>query len=225
MAARNATGAIPIVMVTTGDPVTGRLVASLARPAGNITGLTALGQELGGKRLEVLGEAVPKVSLVAILSNPENPDTDLSLQGAEVSARALGVRLRVQEVRIPTEFEKAFEAITREGAGALMVLPDPMFVDQRERIVALTAKRRLPAMYAHREFFDVGGLMFYGASLADMWRRAASYVDKILKGANPAKIPVEQAKKFELLINLKTAKQIGLMIPPTVLARADKVIK
>ena len=225
MAARNATGAIPIVMVTTGDPVTGRLVASLARPGGNITGLTALGQELGGKRLEVLGEAVPKASLVAILSNPENPDTDLSLQGVEVSARALGVRLRVQEVRIPTEFEKAFEAITREGAGALMVLPDPMFVDQRERIVALTAKRRLPAMYAHREFFDVGGLMFYGASLADMWRRAASYVDKILKGANPAKIPVEQAKKFELLINLKTAKQIGLTIPQAVLYRADKVIK
>jgi putative tryptophan/tyrosine transport system substrate-binding protein len=225
MAARNATGAIPIVMVTTGDPVAGRLVASLAHPGGNITGLTALGQELGGKRLEVLGEAVPKASLVAILSNPENPDTDLSLQGAEVSARALGVRIRVQEVRVPTEFEKAFEAITREGAGALMVLPDPMFVDQRERIVALTAKRRLPAMYAHREFFDVGGLMFYGASLADMWRRAASYVDKILKGANPAKIPVEQAKKFELLINLKTAKEIDLKIPQSVLYRADRVIK
>jgi ABC-type uncharacterized transport system substrate-binding protein len=225
MAARNATGSIPIVMVTTGDPVAGRLVASLARPGGNITGLTALGQELGGKRLEVLREAVPKASLVAILSNPENPDTELSLKGAQVVARALGVRLRVQEVRVPTEFEKAFEAITREGAGALMVLPDPMFVSQRERIVALAAKKRLPAMYAHREFFDVGGLMFYGASLADMWRRAAIYVDKILKGAKPSELPVEQAKKFELLINLKTAKQIGLTIPPNVLARADRVIK
>jgi putative ABC transport system substrate-binding protein len=225
MAARNATGAIPIVMVTTGDPVAGRLVASLARPGGNITGLTALGQELSGKRLEVLKEAVPKASLVAILSNPENPDTDLSLKGAQVAARALGVRLRVQEVRVPTEFDKAFEAITREGAAALMVLPDPMFVSQRERIVALTAKRRLPAMYAHREFFDVGGLMFYGASLADMWRRAAAYVDKILKGAKPADLPVEQPTKFEFVINLKTAKQIGLTIQPNVLARADRVIR
>ena len=225
MAAKNATGAIPIVMVTTGDPVASGLVASLARPGGNITGLTALGQELSGKRLEVLKETVPKVSRVAVLSNPANPDSGLSLKGMEVAARGLGVQLRVQEVRDPTEFEKGFEAITREGARALMVLPDPMFVSQGERIVALSAKSRLPSMYAHREFVDAGGLMFYGASLADMWRRAATYVDKILKGAKPADLPVEQPKKFEFVINLKAAKQIGLTIPPNLLARADWVIR
>ena len=225
MAAKNATSAIPIIMVTTGDPVAGGLVASLARPGGNITGVTALGQELGGKRLEVLKEAVPKVSRVAVLSNPENPDSGLSLKGIEVAAQALAVQLRVQNVRDPTEFEKAFESINREGATALMVLPDPMFVSQRGQIVALSAKSRLPAMYAHMEFMDAGGLMFYGAGLADMWWRAATYVDKILKGAKPANLPVEQPKKFELVINLKTAQQIGLTIPPNVLARADRVIK
>ena len=225
IAVRNITGAIPIVMVTTGDPVAGGLVASLARPGGNITGLTALGQELSGKRLELLKEAVPKVSRVAVLSNPTNPDSGLSLKGMEVAARALGVQFRVQEVRDPTEFEKAFDAATREGARALMVLPDPMFVSQAGRIVELSAKSRLPAIYAHREFVDAGGLMFYGASLADMWRRAATYVDKILKGRKPADLPVEQPKKFEFIINLKAAKQIGLTIPPNVLVRADKVIK
>ena len=201
------------------------MVASLAHPGGNITGVTALGQELGGKRLEVLKEAVPKVSRVAVLSNPENPDSGLSLKGIEVAAQALAVQLRVQNVRDPTEFEKAFESINREGATALMVLPDPMFVSQRGQIVALSAKSRLPAMYAHMEFMDAGGLMFYGAGLADMWWRAATYVDKILKGAKPANLPVEQPKKFELVINLKTAQQIGLTIPPNVLARADRVIK
>jgi putative ABC transport system substrate-binding protein len=225
MATKKATDAIPIVMVTTGDPVASGLVVSLARPGGNITGLTALGQELGGKRLEVLKEAIPKVSRVAILSNPVNPDTRLSLQGVEIAARALGVQLRVQEVRDPTEFEKALEAITRGGAEALMVLADPMFISQRGRIVALSAKSRLPAMYAHTEYMDAGGLMFYGASLADMWRRAATYVDKILKGAKPSDLPVEQPTKFELIINLKAAKQIGLTIPPNVLARADRIIK
>jgi len=225
MAAKNATGAIPIVIVTTGDPVASGLIDSLARPGGNITGLTALGQELGGKRLEVLKEAVPKVSRVAVLSNPANPDSGLSLKGIEVGARALGVQLRVQEVRDPTEFEKAFEAMTREGARALMVLPDPMFVSQAERIVTLSAKSRLPAMDAHREFVDAGGLMFYGASLADMWRRAATYVDKILKGAKLADLPVQQPAKFEFVINLKAGKQIGLTIPQRVLTRADKVIR
>ena len=225
IAVKNTTSAIPIVMVTTGDPVAGGLVASLARPGGNITGLTALGQELSGKRLEVLKEAVPKVSRVAVLSNPTNPDSGLSLKGVEVAARALGVQFRVQEVRDPTGFDKAFETITRQGARALMVLPDPMFVSQRGRIVALSAKSRLPAMYAHREFVDAGGLMFYGASLADMWRRAATYVDKILKGTKPADLPVEQPKKFEFIINLKAAKQIGLTIPQWTLTKADKVIK
>ena len=160
IAVKNTTGAIPIVMVTTGDPVAGGLVGSLARPGGNITGLTALGQELSGKRLEVLKEAVPKGSRVAVLSNPTNPDSELSLKGMEVAARALGVQIRVQEVRDPTEFDKAFEATIRVGARALMVLPDPMFVSQAGRIVALSAKSRLPTMYAHREFVDAGGLMF-----------------------------------------------------------------
>ena len=225
IAVKNTTGAIPIVMVTTGDPVAGGLVASLARPGGNITGLTALGQELSGKRLELLKEAVPKVSRVAVLSNPTNPDSGMSLKGMELAARALGVQFRVQEVHDPAELNKAFQATTREGARALMVLPDAMFVSQRERIVTLSAKSRLPAMYPHGEFVDAGGLMFYGASLADMWRRAATYVDKILKGAKPADLPVEQPKKFEFIINLKAAKQIGLTIPPNVLVRADRVIK
>jgi putative tryptophan/tyrosine transport system substrate-binding protein len=225
IAVKNTTGAIPIVMVTTGDPVAGGLVASLARPGGNITGLTALGQELSGKRLELLKEAVPKVSRLAVLSNPTNPDSGMSLKGMELAARALGVQFRVQEVHDPAELDKAFQATTREGAKALMVLPDAMFVSQRERIVTLSAKSRLPAMYPHEEFVDAGGLMFYGASLADMWRRAATYVDKILKGAKPADLPVEQPKKFALIINLKAAKQIGLTIPPNVLVRADRVIK
>jgi putative ABC transport system substrate-binding protein len=225
IAAKNATNAIPIVMVTTGDPVASGLVASLARPARNVTGLTALGQELAGKRLEVLKEAVPNVTRMAVLSNPTNPDSPLSLKGVDAAARALGVQLRVHEVRDPTEFDKTFEATTRERAGALMVLPDPMFVSQRGRIVALAAKSRLPAMYAHLEYIDAGGLMFYGASLADMWRHAATYVDKILKGAKPADLPVEQPKKFDFIVNLKAAKQIGLTIPPKVLARADRVIR
>src|SRR5262245_52503531 len=220
IAVKNTTGAIPIVMVTTGDPVAGGLVANLARPGGNITGLTALGQELSGKRLEVLKETVPKVSRMAVLSNPTNPDSELSLKGIEVAAGALGVQFRVKEVHDPTKLDKAFEDTTRERARALMVLPDPMFVSESGRIVALSAQSRLPAMYAHREFVDAGGLMFYGASLADMWRRAATYVDKILKGTKPADLPVEQPTKFEFIINLKAAKQIGLTIPPNVLARA-----
>jgi putative ABC transport system substrate-binding protein len=225
IAAKKATKVIPIVMVTTGDPVASGLVASLARPGGNITGPTALGQGLSGKRLEVLKEAVPKISRVAVFSNPTNQDSALSLKGMEAAARALGVQLRVHEVPDPSEFDKAFEAAIREGAKALMVLPDPMFVSQRKRIVALSAKSRLPAMYAHREFVDAGGLMFYGASLADMWRRAATYVDKILKGAKPTDLPVEQPTKFEFIVTLKAAKQIGLTIPPNVLARADRVIR
>jgi putative ABC transport system substrate-binding protein len=225
MAAKSATEAIPIVIVTTGDPVAGGLVASLAHPGGNITGLTALGQELAGKRLEVLKDAVPKISRVAVLSNPMNPDSGLSLKGVEVAARALGLQVRVQEIRDPADLDKAFEAMVREGAKALMVLPDPMYVSEARRIVVLSAKSRLPAMYAHKEFVDAAGLLFYGASLGDMWRRAAIYVDKMLKGAKPADLPVEQPRKFEFVINLKAAKQIGLTIPPNVLARADSVIR
>jgi len=225
VAAKNATSTIPIVMVTTGDPVGTGLVSSLARPGGNLTGVTALGQELSGKRLELLKEAIPGATRVAVLSNPANPDTSFSVKGVEVAAQALGMQLRVIEVRDATGFDGAFRAITGERTQALMVLTDPMFVTHRRSIVELAGKSRLPAMYPISEFADAGGLMFYGASLPDMYRRSATYVDKILKGAKPADLPVEQPTKFELIINLKTAKEIGVTISPNVLERADKVIK
>jgi ABC-type uncharacterized transport system substrate-binding protein len=225
LAVKNATSTIPIVFGTTGDPVASGLVASLARPGGNITGLTALGIELTGKRLELLKEAVPKASRIVVLSTPGSTEGGTSLKAMEVAAQPLGIELRVQEVRDPGEFEKTFAAITKERAGAIMVLTGPLLTTHRKRIVEFAAKSRLPAMYGISEFVDAGGLMFYGASLPKMYRRAATYVDKILKGAKPADLPVEQPTKFELVINLKTAKQIGLTIPPNVLARADRVIK
>jgi putative ABC transport system substrate-binding protein len=224
-AAKRATGTIPIVMCTTGDPIASGLVVSLARPGGNLTGLTALGTELSEKRLELLKEAVPRASRVAVLSTPASPEAEPSIKGMEAVAGSLGVQLRVVEIRDPTELEKAFTAIAREGAGAVMVLTSPIFTTHRRRIVELTIKHRLPAMYPISEFVDAGALMFYGASLPDMFYRAATYVHKILKGAEPADLPVEQPTKFEFVINLKTAKQIGLTIPPNVLARADKVIR
>ena len=225
IAAKKATHTIPIVIGQTGDPVASGLVASLARPGGNITGLTALATELTAKRLELLKEAVPKVSRVAILSSPLSTETEASFSSMERPAGALGVQLRQIQVRDSTELENAFETITKERAGALMVLTGPLLTTNRNRIVDLAAKSRIPAMYGLSEFVDAGGLMFYGASLSDMYHRAAIYVDKILKGANPAELPVEQPTKFEFVINLKAAKQIGLTIPPTLLARADKVIK
>ena len=179
-------------MVTAGDPVASGIVASLARPGGNLTGVTALGEELSGKRLELLKEAVPGVTRVAVLSNPANPDKGSSLKGLEGAARAVGVQLRGLEIRDPTELEQAFAAIRSERARALMVLTDLMLLAHRRRIVELAAKSRLPAMYGLREFVDDGGLMFYGAALPDMYRRAATHVDKILKGAKPADLPVEQ---------------------------------
>jgi putative ABC transport system substrate-binding protein len=224
-AAKNATSTIPIVMVTTGDPVASGLVASLARPGGNITGLTALSRELSGKRLEVLREAVPAATRVGVLSNPSFEDTGPSLKGVEIAARALGVQLRTAEIREPAEFDKAFATMTEGGARALMVLNDTMFDTYRDGIVDLAAKSRLPAMYGLRGFIDAGGLMFYGASLPDMYYQSATYVDKILRGTKPGDLPVTQPTKFELIINLKTAKQIGLTIPPNVLARADRVLK
>jgi putative ABC transport system substrate-binding protein len=225
LAVKNATSTIPIVIGTTGDPVASGLVASLARPGGNITGLTALGTELTGKRLELLKEAVPKASRIVVLSTPGSTEGGTALKAMEVAAQPLGIELRVQEVRDPGEFEKTFAAITKEHAGAIMVLTGPLLTTHRKRIVEFAAKSRLPAMYGISEFVDAGGLMFYGASLPEMYRRAATYVDKILKGAKPADLPVEQPTKFEFVINLKAAKQIGLTIPPGVLARADKVIK
>ena len=210
------------------DPVTSGLVTSLARPGGNVTGLSSLAPELVGKRLELLKQAVPGVSRVAVLWQPggfgERTEKDM-LKEAEVAARALGVRLQFVEARGPDDFDRAFSDMTRARAGALTVLPSTMFFNERRRLVDLAAKNRLPAVYPWREFVDAGGLMAYGANLADLFRRAATYVDKILKGAKPGDLPVEQPTKFELVINLKTAKALGLTIPQSVLARADQVIE
>ena len=225
LAAKNATATIPIVMVMGGDPVASGLAASLARPGGNVTGITTLGQELSVKRLEVLKETVPGLVRVPVLSNPTFPDAVASVKSLEGAARALGVQLRVVDVRDPAEFEKAFGAISGERAKALMVLPDVMFMVNRRRIVELAAKSRLPAMYGMVEFVDAGGLMFYGASLPDMYVRVAGYVDRILRGAKPSELPIERPTKFELVINMKTAKALGITIPQTILLRADRVIE
>ena len=225
LAAKKATSTIPIVMVTTGDPIEGGLVASLAQPGGNVTGVTALGDVLAVKRLQLLKEAVPGVTRVAVLANPVSPYTRSFLRARESAGRELGVQLQVVEAQDPAKLEQAFAAVAGKRAGALMVLTDVMFNNNRRRIVELAAKSRLPTVYPEREFVGVGGLMFYGASLVDMYGRAAVYADKILKGGKPADLPVEQPTKLELVINLKTAKALGLVIPPWVLARADQVIE
>ncbi len=225
-AAKDATRSIPIIMTNAVDPVGSGLVASLARPGGNITGLTqSAGPEIAGKQLELLREAVPELSGVAVLWNPTNPAYLLYLREAQVAARAIGVQLQILEARSPGEFDRALAAMKRERAGALLVLGDPTFLVHRTQLADLATKSRLPAMYAIREFVDAGGLMAYGASLPDLWRRAATYIDKILKGAKPGDLPVEQPTKFELVINLKTAKALGLTIPQSVLIRADEVIQ
>ncbi|MBI1893725.1 MAG: ABC transporter substrate-binding protein [Candidatus Rokubacteria bacterium] len=224
-AAKKATQTIPIVMVG-GDPVESGFVASLARPRGNITGLSSeLSPGIVGKRLELLKEIVPRVSRVAVLLNPANQTNPLLLGEAKVAARSLAVQLQTLEARGPDDFERAFAAMTRERAGALLVPLDGMFTLHRTRIADLAAKSRLPAMYALRQHVDAGGLIAYGASFREIFRRAATYVDKILKGANPADLPVEQPTKFELVINLKMAKALGLPIPQSVLMRADEVIQ
>ncbi len=227
-AAKQATSTIPIVAAAMGDPVEDGLVASLARPGGNITGLTYLGPELVAKRLQLLKEAVPGVSRVATLWHP-GAYGERTMRGmlkeTEVAARALGVQLQLVEVRGPNDFDKAFSAMTRERAGALIQLPSTMFFVEHRRIVDLAAKSRLPAIYETREYVEAGGLMAYGANIPDLFRRAAVYVDKILKGAKPADLPVEQPTKFELVINMKTAKALGLTIPQSMFIRADEVIQ
>jgi putative ABC transport system substrate-binding protein len=228
-AAKKATNTIPIV-ITYGDPVESGLVASLAHPGGNVTGLSGFVSELGGKQLELLKEAFPKVSRVAVLwwnqTNPSGIGQDALLLGEmKVAAGALRVTLQALELRSLDDFEPAFSAIKGERANAVIVLRNPLTTTHRTRIVDFAAKSRLPAMYGDKEFVDAGGLMSYGVNIADLWGRAATYVDKILKGAKPADLPVEQPTKFELIINLKAAKQIGVTIPPNVLARADRVIK
>ena len=226
-AAKNATKTIPIVMAGAGvDPVKAGLVESLARPGGNVTGLTNLGRELGGKRLELLKEAVPKVARVAVLYDPANPASVLEVKEVlPVAARALGLTVRSWEVRAADGFERVFAALNKQRPDGLYVLGGGLMSANQKRIAGFALKSRLPSMYSSREAVDAGGLMSYGADLADSYRRVAYYVDRILKGAKPADLPVEQPTKFELVINLKTAKQIGLTIPPEVLARANRLIK
>jgi ABC-type uncharacterized transport system substrate-binding protein len=224
-AAKNATQTIPIVMTGGSDPLGTGLVTSLAHPAGNVTGLTDVYSDLGGKQLELLKEASSKVSRVVVLWDPANPGNTTWLGGMKVAAGALNLTLRPVEVHGPNDLEPAFSAIKREPAHALSVLSNAVTTTYRTWIVDLAGKSRLPAMYPDRESVEAGGLMSYAANLSDMYRRAATYVDKILKGSKPADLPVEQPTKFEFIINLKAAKQIGLTIPPNVLARADKVIK
>ena len=224
-AAKEATKTIPIVMPSTANPVESGLVASLARPGGNITGVTLISSQLSGKRLELLKTVVPGVPRIAALSNPTSVGVPPQMRETGVAARVLGVQLQPLEVRGPDDFETAFQAATRVRAGALVVLDDALVFTHRTWIVKLAAKSRLPAIYGFREFVDAGGLMSYAPNLADMYRRAATYVDKILKGAKPADLPVEQPTRFELVINLKTAKALGLTIPQSVLIRADEVIR
>ena len=221
--AKEATNTIPIVTPQFGDPVASGLVASLARPGGNITGLSQLGPELGSKRLELLKETIPKVTRVVYLRNPDSPGAEL--RGMQAVAPALGLQLQVLEVRSPNDFDSAFEAALRERPNALSAATNPVISGHRKRIIDFAAKNRLPAIYPESEFVDAGGLMFYGVNFLDLWRRAATFVDKILKGTKPTDLPVEQPTKFEFVINLKTAKQIGLTIPPNVLVRADRVIR
>jgi putative ABC transport system substrate-binding protein len=226
-AAKRATSTIPIVVANTGDLVGPGHVVSLARPGGNITGLTNMAPELAGKRLELLKEAVPKLSRVAVLwwNDPTDPGPSASWKESQLSARELRLQLHSMEVRDPGDFERAFEDAGKARSDALAVTPSPFFSAHQKRITQLAAKSRLPAIYSQGEYANAGGLMSYGPDVVYQNYRAAYFVDKILKGAKPAELPIEQPTKFEFIINLKTAKQIGVTIPPNVLARADKVIK
>jgi putative tryptophan/tyrosine transport system substrate-binding protein len=228
VAAKQAIKTIPIVFLAVADPVGSGLVASLARPGGNVTGLSVLTPELVGKCLELLTQAVQGVSRIAVLWEPGGgggrTDKDM-LRRAEVAGQALGVRPQFVEAGGPADFDRAFLDMTKAHAGALTVLPSPMFFNERRRLVDLAAKHRLPAVYPWREGADAGGIMVYGPSIADLYRRAVTYVDKILKGAKPGDLPIEQPTKFDLVINLKTAKTLGLAISPSLLQRADQVIE
>jgi len=225
-AAKNATETIPIVMIAVRDPVGTGLIASLARPGGNVTGVSGYaGLETVAKQLELLKETVPKIRRVAILSNPANAYHQLAIREVNVAARSLGVQLQLLEARGPNEFDGAFAAMAKERVGALLVLSDVIFNSHRTRLADLAARSRLPAAYGNRESVEGGGLISYGPSFLDLHRRAAAYVDKILKGAKPAELPVEQPTKFELVINLKTARALGLTIPLSLLRQADELIQ
>jgi putative tryptophan/tyrosine transport system substrate-binding protein len=223
--AKQATSTIPIVMAQDPDPVGNGFVASLARPGGNITGLATFAPELSGKQLELLKETVPKLSRVAVFGTSINPGNAQNLREVELAAKAFGVKLQYLDVLSPKDFETAFRAASKGLADAVLMLPGSVLGLQRAQLAELAVKSRLPAIYPQAEFTEAGGLMYYGTNTPDLFRRAATFVDKILKGAKPADLPIEQPTKFEFIINLKTAKQIGLTIPSNVLVRADKVIK
>ena len=225
VAAQHATIKTPIVFVGVADAVAAGLVASLAKPGGNITGLTSLAPELSGKRLEVLRETFPKLARVAVLRNSSNAGDAITWKETEEAAQALGLQLHSLEVRSVKDFENVFESATKADGQALLTLPDPLLQSHRKEIVDFAAKSRLPGIYPDPEYVAAGGLMSYAANPVEFYARAASYVDRILKGAKPADLPVEQPTKFDLVINLKAAKQIGLLIPQKVLARADRVIR
>ena len=224
-AAKEATSTIPIVMTQDSDPVANGFVASLARPGGNITGLSTLAPELSGKQLELMKEIIPKLSRVAVFGSSTSPGNAQSLTEVELTARAFKVQLQYLDVLDPKDIETAFQAASNGRADGVLVLQTPLLTSHRTQVVDLAVKSRLPAIYYRSEFVEDGGLMTYSTSFTDLNRRAAAYVDKILKGTKPADLPVEQPTKFELVINLKTAKQIGVTIPQKVLARADRVIK
>jgi ABC-type uncharacterized transport system substrate-binding protein len=226
LAAKNASGWVPIVGVSLTGPVELGLIASLGRPGGNVTGVSySVGADIFGKDLELLKEVVPKVRRVAVLSNPDGPARPLTISNIKSAARSLELQVQLVEARGAGDFDGAFAAMARERAGALFVVQDPAFIPHRARLVDLAAKNRLPSIFTQRADVEAGGLMSYGPNLADMYRRTATYVDKILKGAKPADLPVEQPTKFELVINLKTAKALGLTIPSSLLQRADEVIQ
>ena len=225
MAAKSATGTIPVVMAASGGPVLSGVVASLARPGGNVTGLSAIVAELIGKRLELLREVVPGVSRIAALFNMSNPNDALQWKETEIAGSSLRVQLQLLDVRKPGDYGRAFDATVKQRAGALVVGADALTWANHRTIVDLAAKHRLPATYPGREFVDAGGLMGYGVNYPHLYRRAATFVDKILKGAKPGDLPIQQLTKFELVINLKTAKALGLTIPQSLLQRADEVIQ
>ena len=228
LAAKQATTTVPIVFGVVGDPIAEGLVSSLARPGGNVTGLSNVTNDLVGKWLELLKLVTPGVSLIAVLMKPDSMPEEarkVRLKEVDVSGQALGVQLQVVEARGPADFDRAFSEMSAKGAVALLVLTTPVFDIERQRIVDLAAQNRLPSMYASRNYVESGGLMCYGPNFADLYRRAAGYVDKILKGAKAADLPVEQPTKFELVINRKAANALGLTVPPMLLAQADEVIE
>jgi putative ABC transport system substrate-binding protein len=224
-AVREATRTIPIVIALSAEIANTESIASFARPGGNITGLTTSGTELTGKRLELLKEALPRLSRIGVLQNPDNLTTAADLTSAQAAARALGLRIQVLDARGPEDFERVFDAAARGRVDAVFALPDALVSVNLKRLVESAARHHLPMMYANREFAEAGGLISYGADLVDLHRRAATYVDKILKGAKPGDLPIEQPTKFDLVVNLRTAKALGLTIPQSILLRADKVIE